>query len=76
MKKFIYKTAYMTLMKCTEEFIEKGITPMITIGNLRKSDKYKEVDKFLLEQGYKKNFVDQIYNDGLAIPRHYEYIKK
>ena len=46
MKKFVRKTRGMTLMKCAEEYIKNGDTPLISTQDLQESNKYKEVDKF------------------------------
>ncbi len=75
MESFIYSQRGCSILERTKKFIDCNIVPLITLKDFKKSKKYKEAEKYLLDNEFVKEYRAESQKGSCIIPEHYAYIK-
>lgn len=80
-KRFVYSDRGFKAIDCVKWYLHKGIVPLITVDKVENSKVYKQIDRFLVENGFNKTLVKEkkieIFESVYKIvPAHYEYTIK
>lgn len=66
-KDFIYSQRGRTAFEHMQLLLNKGIIPMISVEKLEKSKVFKQIDNYLITNGFSKVYVDRCQIDKYVV---------